>query len=80
MQFRRFLHRTKTYGQAGGAPGPWKVTTHGGHGFTPEFPPVGMAASPPPPLPRIDGHPARIVGALASSYMWSEIMQVHPQC
>ena len=56
------------------------MTTHGGHGFTPEFPPVGMAASPPPPLPRIDGHPARIVGALASSYMWSEIMQVHPQC
>ena len=55
--------------------GVWKVTTHGGHGFSPEFPPVGMQSSPPPPLPRPDGHPAQIVGALASSYMWSEIMQ-----
>ncbi|KAK9832784.1 hypothetical protein WJX81_000752 [Elliptochloris bilobata] len=55
--------------------GAWKVTTHGGHGFAPEFPPVGMPTSPPAPLPRPDGHPAHIVGALASSYMWSEIMQ-----
>lgn len=55
--------------------GPWKVTTHGGHGFAPEFPPVGMPSSPPPPLPRTDGDTPRIVGALASSYMWSELMQ-----
>ena len=55
--------------------GAWKVTTHGGHGYLPEFPPVGMPGSPPPPLPRPDGHSAKVVGALASSYMWSEIMQ-----
>lgn len=51
------------------------MTTHGGHGFAPEFPPVGMPGSAPPPLPRADGHAPRIVGALASSYMWSELMQ-----
>jgi len=62
-------------GQAATRAGPWKVTTHGGHGFAPEFPPVGMPGSAPPPLPRADGHAPRIVGALASSYMWSELMQ-----
>ena len=63
--------------------GPWQVTRHGGQGWVYEDPPVGIVPVPRKaslPWRRTSTAPPRAVcrseGAIASSYTWSEIVQV----
>ncbi|BDA48500.1 probable f-box only protein 6 [Coccomyxa sp. Obi] len=53
----------------------WRVTLHGGHGWQPEFPPVGSDPLDIDMLPRPGAPRVRYAGALASSYQWCEVMQ-----
>ncbi|CAL5223908.1 g6505 [Coccomyxa viridis] len=53
----------------------WRVTLHGGHGWQAESPPQATPPLDVKPLPRLGAAPINTAGALASSYLWCEVMQ-----